>query len=197
MAAIILAGGFSTRMGRDKSTLTMGGDMLLQLLATRFAEVMGRVIVALRPGQEAATGPGSVVYDVHQGIGPLGGLHAGLLASPDEENFVLACDMPFASAELAAHIISRLPDHDAVVPMLARGPEALYAAYTRSCLPAVESSIRAGRLRMRQMLELLDVLYIPENDLNEHDPGLRSFLNVNTPEEYQQALRLRSEANGS
>jgi len=190
MAAIILAGGLSSRMGTDKALLAMGGASLLESLVSRFAERMGRVIVVLRADQDVEVEQSLTVRDIHQGAGPLGGLHAGLTASPDEENFVLACDMPLADPELGLWILSKLSGHDAVVPMLARGPEPLHAAYRKSCLPAVESSIAAGRLRMRDTLDRLDVLYIPEHEMKQRDPDLRSFLNINTPEDYREALRI-------
>jgi len=190
MATIILAGGSSTRMGRDKALLALGESTLIQSLVTRFVEQIGPVIVVLRPGRELSTQQASTVYDIYQGAGPLAGLHAGLMASPDDENLLLACDMPLADPELARYMLTRLSDHDAVVPMLARGPEPLFAVYRKSCLPAVESSIAAGRLRMRDPLDRLDVLYIPEDEIRERDPDLRSFFNINTPEDYREALRI-------
>ena len=190
MATIILAGGLSTRMGMDKASLAAGGCTMIQSLATRFAREIGPVIVVLRPGQELVTEHTTTVYDQHTGVGPLGGLHAGLLASPDETNFVIACDMPFADPGFARCILSSLAGHDAAVPMLARGPEPLHSAYRKSCIPAVEASISAGSMRMRDALDHLDVLYIPENELKKCGHDMRSFVNVNTPEEYIEAIRL-------
>ena len=193
MATIILAGGLSTRMGLDKALLAAGDCTMIQSLVTRFAREMGPVIVVLRPDQKLVTENASTVYDLHRGVGPLGGLYAGLLASHEDGNFVLACDMPFANPELANYILSQLADHDAVVPMPARGPEPLHAAYRKSCLPIVESSIAAGRLRMRDVLDRLDVIHISEGELRKRDPELRSFFNVNTPEDYEEAVRLADE----
>ncbi len=190
MATIILAGGLSSRMGTDKAGLVLGESTLIESLVLRFADVNGPVLVVARPDQEIAVGTASVVRDVYLNVGPLGGLHAGLAASPDDRNFTLACDMPFASPELARCLIPLLADHDAVVPMLDRGPEPLYAVYRKSCLRAVESAIVNNRLRMRDVLETLDVLYIAQSELQAHDPDIRSFTNINTPEDYQEAVRL-------
>ncbi len=176
-------------MGADKATLAAGESTLLQSLVTRFAE-MGQVIVVLRQGQDVDVPGASTVHDIHPNAGPLGGLHTGLSASPDVDNFLLACDMPFAEPGLARYVLSRLGDHDASVPVLARRPEPLFAAYKQCCLPVVESCIRAGALRMRDALDRLDVLYIPESDLRPIDPQLRSFVNVNTPEEYEREFRV-------
>ena len=190
MAAIVLVGGSGRRMGRDKALLEIGGSTLVQMLVTRFDGAFGQVVVVARSDQGLAVERALVVHDLYRDAGPLAGLHAGLLASPDEINFVLACDMPFAAPELARYLISLLSDRDAVVPMLERGPEPLFAAYRKSALPEIESSLKAGRLRIRDTLDRLDVLYVPENDLRQRDPELRSFRNVNTPEDYEEALRM-------
>jgi len=208
MAAIILAGGLSSRMGADKSRLAIDGTGILQLLVKRFGEAMGRVIVVVRPDQQPPLSVPSrdrtvsapteetgierltIAQDIYPGVGPLGGLHAGLAASPDDENFVLACDMPFAEPRLAVFILSRLAGRDAAVPMPARGPEPLYAAYRKSCLPTIQSSIEAGRLRVREALRDLNVVYVPEEEMRPLDPDLRSFRNINTPEDYREALRI-------
>lgn len=190
MAAIILSGGLSGRMGRDKSSLPMQGSTLLQLLVSRFAGVFGPVIVASRPSQDLAIDGAAVVHDVHVGKGPLAGLHAGLLASPDDANFVLACDMPFANVGLARCLLSRLQGHDAAVPLLERGPEPLFAAYRKSCLPVIEANLEADRLRIRDLLDRVDTLYILESELQKLDPELGSFLNVNTLKDYKRALHL-------
>ncbi len=190
MATIILGGGLSTRMGSDKASLAAGGCTMIASLATKFAQKIGPVIVVLRPGQELVTEHTTTIYDLYPGVGPLGGLHAGLLASPDDTNFVIACDMPFADPELAGYILSALAGYDAAVPMLARGPEPLHCAYHKSCLPVIESCIASGRLRMRDALDRLNVLYIPENELKKRDPDMCSFVNINTPQDYIEAIEL-------
>ncbi len=192
MATIILSGGTSARMGRDKASLEMDGSTILQALVTRFAGEFGPVIVVARPGQDLDVENATLVYDSYEGKGPLGGLQAGLTASPDAANFVLACDMPFADTEVARYVLSLLDRHEAVVPMLENGIEPLHAAYRRSCLPQVEANLEAGILRMRDLLDRVDTVYVPENDLRSLDPELLSFLNINTPEAYQEALRRNS-----
>ncbi|MGC8863804.1 MAG: molybdenum cofactor guanylyltransferase [Armatimonadota bacterium] len=198
MAVIILAGGQSSRMGTDKAWLPIDGTSILESLVERFGREMGRVIVVVRPDQEQplplpAGGPEigqlMIVTDTYCGVGPLGGLQAGLAASPDDENFALACDLAFAEPRLARWVLSHLGDYDAAVPMLARGPEPLFAAYSRSSLAVIEASIAEGRLRLRDALERLDVCYISEDQIRGLDPGLRSFHNINTPEDYRDALR--------
>ena len=190
MATVILAGGSSKRMGRDKASLEIGGSTLIQSLVTRFADKFGGVIVVVGTGDQPAVDGALMAYDVYHNAGPLGGLHAGLLATQDEVNFVLACDMPLASVELASYIVSLAPGYDAVVPMLARGPEPLHAAYAKSCLGVIESAIADGNLKMADALKSLNVFYVTEDKLRDHDPELHSFVNVNTHEDYLEATQL-------
>lgn len=193
MATIILAGGMSTRMGRDKASLPYGESTLLRVLVSRFEGRFGPVIVAARPEMHIELEDVMIVNDTFIGNGPLGGLHAGLLASPDARNFVIACDMPLADPRLAEYLLGKLDEHDAVVPMLSTGPEPLHAAYSKTCLPQVEANLRCGALRMRNLLDQIDTLYIAEDELRQTNMDLSSFENVNTIEEYLSLARPNGE----
>lgn len=189
MATIILAGGSSARMGREKALLEMNGTTIVQRLVSRFARALGPVIVVCRSDQDLQIEGATVVHDIHEGAGPLGGLHAGLLASPDDANLLLGCDMPFADPELGCHLVSLLGDHDAVACDLGHGPEPLFAAYRKSCLTQIESNLRLRLYRMKELLDRIDVLYLSEDEVRARDPHLRSFVNLNTPDEYLDALK--------
>ena len=197
MGTIILAGGLSTRMGRDKSLIEINGVPVLESLISGFAEALPPVVVVLRPGQTPIPEDALHTFDVFPGAGPMAGLHAGLIAAPDDCNLVVACDMPFAVPSLGRYLLSLLDDHDAVVPVVDGRPEPLYAAYRKTCLPEVERSLKAGELRMKDLLGRLNTLYVGDEDLRRYDPDLRSFLNINTPEDYDRALELAREATTS
>ncbi|MHB1457255.1 MAG: molybdenum cofactor guanylyltransferase [Armatimonadota bacterium] len=184
MATIILAGGLSTRMGQDKASLPMGDSTILQVLTSRFEGKFGPVIVAARPEMHLTLERVVTVNDTFMGKGPLGGLHAGLLASPDMHNFVLACDMPFADPRLGEYLLGRLDGHDAVIPRLSMGLEPLHAAYSKTCIPQIGANLRDDALRMRDLLDRVDTLYVDEGELRHRNMDLNSFTNVNTPEEY-------------
>lgn len=188
MATIILAGGLSIRMGRDKSSLSFGDSNIIDILVSRFHKI-GPVIVVCRQEQNLEIEHAIIANDLFYGKGPLGGLHAGLLASPDERNFVIACDMPFADPTIAQYLMDRLDEHDAVVPMVNQRPEPLHAMYRRSCLKQIQTNLNANALRIRELLEHIDTLYINEDDLRSIDTNLNSFTNINTPEEYAEICK--------
>src|SRR3954471_19809556 len=101
----ILAGGFSSRMGEDKSRLRLGGRTFVEIAARALSTVSGRVsVVGSRPGVESHGL--SVVRDIHEGLGALGGLHAALAACEAPWAAVISCDLPFVSAELFERLAS-------------------------------------------------------------------------------------------
>lgn len=184
MATIILAGGMSKRMGQDKALLAGGDSTLLQTLVSRFEGELGAVIVVTRADQSIRLRGARIVYDAFAGKGPIGGLYAGLLTSSDEKNFVLACDMPFANPAAARYLLSRSDSHDAVIPMLKHGYEPLHAIYHKSCLPRIEANLKIDKLKIKDMLDLANTLYVTEDDLHGIGVDLKTFTNINTPEEY-------------
>lgn len=190
MALIVLAGGKSLRMGQNKPSLAFGGVSLLERSVLRFRKEFETVIVVLGYGQKAHIEDTVVVSDIYPDAGPIGGIYAGLTASPDEANFVLACDMPFATPALATYLVSLLENHNAIVPLLQHGPEPVQAAYAKSCLPQIEKNLQLGKLKLQSLLDQLDVRFVPESEVRRFDPHLTGFFNVNTPEDYYRALEM-------
>jgi molybdenum cofactor guanylyltransferase len=189
-AVIILAGGLSTRMRVDKASLALGDSTLLGSLIDRFSRRFATIIVVQRPEQNLTVGDAVIAHDVFHSAGPLGGIHSGLLASPHEKNVVVACDMPFADPAVAHYLISVLGDHDAVIPMLERGPEPLFAAYKKAMHAHVEKALESRSFKVRDFLDSVDTLYVAEDDIRNIDPELRCFLNINTPDDYEKLTRL-------
>lgn len=190
MNAVVLAGGRSTRMGRDKASLPFGGVPLLRRVVERLRPVVDEVIVVANDGAPAA-GPGArVVADAFPGLGPLAGLHAGLRASGAERNLVVACDLPFASPALAVHLRDRAAGADAAIPLFRGRPEPLHGVYRRGCLAVAEAQLRRGELALARFLERLRVVWVEEAEVARFGVPERIFLNVNRPGELEQALAL-------
>jgi molybdopterin-guanine dinucleotide biosynthesis protein A len=188
MTGIILAGGESRRMGREKSLLDFKGRPLvahmLELCAGLFEQT---VIVTNKPDHYRSYGA-ELVSDVFDIRGPLTGIYSGLLKSRSEYSFVAACDMPFLNPRLIAYMGAAAQGYDAVVPRYQGYLEPLHAVYHRGLLPAIESRLRKGDRRIRSMFDDLAVRYLAEEEIDRFDPLRRSFRNLNTPEEYKEAV---------
>ena len=186
----ILAGGASSRMGEDKSRLSLGGRTFVESAALALRAVSTRVcVVSSRAGAESHGLP--VVEDLRAGLGALGGLHAALDACRAEWAAVVACDLPFVTGELLARLASmRDETTDAVVPLQEDGRvQPLCALYrARVCLGQVEEMIRAGELRPRALLSRVRARRVAFGELRDLEGSTRFFLNVNTPEDYARAI---------
>jgi molybdopterin-guanine dinucleotide biosynthesis protein A len=191
--AIVLAGGRSRRMGRDKALLPWGQGTLL-----------GRVIQRLRPiAQETlvvASGTAAfgdlgarMVRDLIPGAHALGGLYTGLRLARYERCFVCACDMPFVNPALVSFLVDAAEGVDCVVPETGEGLQPLHAVYNRSALPVVEQRARSGQYDLRELVVSLSARIIQKNAVRKLDPDSESFLNLNTSADYARAvLRLRA-----
>lgn len=185
LTGLVLAGGASQRMGRDKAFLKLDGQPLIQIVLGRMLEVCSEVLIV--SGDVAPyTGLGvPVVRDRFPDVGVLGGLHAGLHAASHDLSLAVGCDMPFLNPDLLRAFAAWAAGVD--VALLRRGEdvEPLHAAYRRTCLPAMEAAIRAGDRRIISFFPRVRVRYVTEGEVRTLDPHLASFRNVNTPQEWQ------------
>ncbi len=180
ITGVILAGGKSRRMGRDKAGLKIGGvtffDNLLGIMRRLFARV---IIAGDRPDLERPDVPS--YPDRHPGSA-LGGVYTGLLMARNEMIFVSSCDIPFPDEDLVRYMISVSRGFDIVVPQTANGLEPLFACYNKNCLTAMQRMLDRGEYRIYDFYPDVRVNYI---DMEEHRwDWKRALLNVNTPEEF-------------
>jgi molybdopterin-guanine dinucleotide biosynthesis protein A len=198
VASIVLAGGSSKRMGRDKALLPMPGQgqvtfiaHLIEMLTTLCSEV----VLVTRDKDQAVTytkylatqeaNPVRIVYDRVPSAGPLMGLYSGLSTLQASHALVTAVDMPFVQKELLAFLLSYPLDDTLLMPIVDGVPQVLLAVYPRMLLPLLEACLQRGRRDLRSILEIASVHYIEEAQLRTIDPQLRSFVNVNTPVDLQ------------
>ena len=184
--AIILAGGESQRMGCDKATLALGEHSLLQRVVAIVQPLFPQLLVSvrqLRPDIELPQ-----ICDTQPNAGPLAGLCAALEKSTTPWIFAVATDMPFVQAALIEHLALRRADFQAVVPVVAGHPQPLAAFYTVGALAVIQDLLAGdGKRSLRAALERLNVCYVDESELRAADPGLRSFFDLDTPEDLAQA----------
>jgi molybdopterin-guanine dinucleotide biosynthesis protein A len=200
VGAAILAGGESSRMGENKALLRLapGGPTLVETVVARLGEAGNEspLLVAYSPADYAFLRL-PIFPDSVQGKGALGGILTALQRSTQERVLVVGCDMPALNPALLRYMSRQPAGYDAYVPAWKsqsgeRQVEPLHAVYGRSCIPEIEGRIREGRLKLSDLLDALNVLYLPEADMRKYDPDLRSFSNINTPEEWA-ALAAQSE----
>ena len=181
---VILAGGLSRRMGRDKASLPAGVGTLIEHLARRLAPVVDETIIAGGSGRPALPDV-TMVEDRYPGLGPLAGMHAGLLASRSPLVWVVGCDLPDADPRLASLLCGLARDVDAVVPRIDSEPQGVCAVYDRALAPRIEGLLAAGERRVTMLLAASNVRYVTPDELRAVDPELRSFRNINTPDDYR------------
>lgn len=179
LSAIVLAGGASRRLGRDKAALSFGGRPLLHVVIERVSALCGEVIVAGAGDRDVAGLSVRLVEDRVPGRGPLAGLDAGLRVTSADFVLTVACDMPFLNPRLLAAMAAAPRDYQALVPVSGGRRHPLHAIYSRTCLPAVESLLAAGGGSMEDLLSRVAVRELAEEDVRALDPEGLSVFNLN------------------
>ena len=183
--ALILAGVDSRRMGQDKAALDLGGRTLLEHVTAAMQQAFFKVIVSVRQPRDGVALP--QVCDEVAPSGPLAGLAAGLAQADTSWVFAVACDMPFVSVAVVQRLAQHRDGYDAVVPLVGGHPQPMAAFYAKSALDAVRASLASDDKSVRGMLKRLNVDFVSEAELRECDPQLRSFFDLDTPQDYQAA----------
>ncbi len=191
---IILAGGQSRRMGRDKAQLRLQSDgpTLLERAIISLRAVVGDNLIVIANQPKKYLLDLVVVSDNFPGNGPLAGLEAGLTVSQMNYNILVACDMPFLQVPLLQALVNwaNEGDWDAVVPLNQEGlPEPLCAVYQRRTLEVARDFLQQKRNKMADFLEAINTRYLTISYYEEFDPQLRSFKNLNTLQDYNEVVR--------
>lgn len=181
---IVVAGGAGTRLGGvNKALLQIGGRRVVDRLLDALRP-LGEPIVLVSNDDRLLGIPGTrVVPDVEPGAGALMGLYSGLRVVTTPLATATACDMPFVSTDVLRQLLALSPGWDAVVPLVGTQAEPFHAVYRITCVPAIEAALTAGKKRLIAFFEEVRVRYVPEEELRAWDPELRSFLNVNRPDD--------------
>ena len=187
-AAVVLAGGRSSRMGRPKALLPFDGVPLILHIVGRLRQSFAEVVVVAAAGQALPSMDVTLVRDDVAYQGPVGGIAYGLRASTREVNFVTSCDSAFLDMSLAAHVVAAIAGHEVAVPRWEGRFQPLHAAYRRSVLPLLEAQLERGELRPVYLFDKVRTRRIEEDEVRRVDPEGWSFFNMNTPEEYAAAL---------
>jgi len=174
-------------MGVDKAFLKVAGIPLIERVLRSLKDVFPDIIIVTNAPERYAAYGVRTVGDILETRGPLTGIYSGLLQSPDEYNFVVACDMPFLNSHLLSYMAGLATGHDIVVPSIGGQVEPLHAVYRKGLTTVIENELNHGRKRIRDIFERATVRYVTEEEINRFDPARKSFKNLNTRQEYEEA----------
>jgi len=183
MAAIILAGGKSIRMGENKAFIEVDGVPIISRIYSLFKELFEEVIIVTNQKDLFKNLDSKVYTDLLPDKGALGGLYTGIFFSSFQYSFCVACDMPFIRKALVQYLIKNTKDEDVIVPRTSDGLQPLHAIYSKNCLEPIRKIIERGKYKIIDFYRLVRVKIVEENDFLHLDPFRESFINVNTPEE--------------
>ena len=194
ISAVVLAGGLSRRLGRDKAFEPIGNLPLIQRVLSQVSQISRHTIVVANDKKRETQLSGldgiSISIDKYPDTGSLGGIFTGIHASTTDWTFVVACDMPFLNIKLIRYIMSLKEGYDAVVPVIDWRPEPIHSIYSKDCLEHIEEKIANNELKITGFFDKISVRYVNESAINEFDPDHLSFLNVNNEEDLEKAINI-------
>jgi molybdopterin-guanine dinucleotide biosynthesis protein A len=193
IAGVILCGGQSRRMGQPKAWLPFGPELMVQRVARLLGEVAAPLVVVAAPEQDVPPLPSSiaVVRDEERGRGPLQGLAAGLAALRGRADalYLSSCDVPFLRPAFVRRLIELLGDTTICVPRVGDYFHPLAAVYRLDVEDVVQRLLAEDRLRPAFLFEAVPTRIVAAEELADVDPTFETLRNLNTPEEYEAALR--------
>ena len=175
-------------MGRPKALLPFDGTPLIAHVVETLRAHFPEVVVVAAPDQDLPSLPVTLVRDEVAFQGPVSGIHAGLKAAGGEVGFVTSCDAVFLNPDVIRLVLARIADHEVAVPHWQGRFQPLHAAYRRTVLPYLEDQLQRGELRPVQLFDKVPTRRIDEDEIRAVDPEGWTFFNMNTPEDYEQAL---------
>lgn len=178
VSAIIMAGGASSRMGKNKALLTVDGKPMIRHLYDTLIQFCDEIIIsASKTGEPMISGAHTVV-DIKPGHGPLMGIYSSLYASSSRVNFIVACDIPTINLSLVRRLLSCSPQYDIVVPSFNQEEyEPLFAVYTKGAVTAAKTLLDNGQRRISGLFPLCKTKIL-------EIAGCIWYANLNTPEDY-------------
>jgi len=193
VAGIVLCGGQSKRMGKPKAWLPFAGELMLPRVVRLLSEVVRPIVVVAAPDQEVPPLPSevSIVRDEEKGRGPLQGLLAGLTALDGHADaaYLSSCDVPFLRPAFVHRLIQLLGEHQICVPHVGEYHHPLAAVYRLEVAETVRRLLTDDRLRPFFLFQEVPTHVVETEELAGVDPSFQTLRNLNTPEDYEAALR--------
>ena len=184
-------------MGRPKALLLFDGEPLIVHIVRALRRMFAETVIVAAPEQELPDLPAILVRDEVAYQGPVGGIYYGLKAATGKFCFVTSCDVAFINPALISHLTSQISSYDVVVPFWEDRFQPLHAVYRTSVLALLKEQLDRGELRPIYLFDKVQTCKIEEDAIRRFDPEGLSFLNMNTPDDYQRAVQRWSELNFS
>ena len=189
-SAVVLVGGKSSRMGRPKALLPFDGEPLIAHVVRKLESLFSEIVVVAAPDQELPSLPVTIARDEVAYQGPVSGIYHALKNSAKEVCFVTSCDAPFLNLAFVSHLLAQISDVDVVVPFWEERFQPLHAVYRASVAPLLKNQLERGELRPIFLFDRVRTRKVSEAEIRRFDPEGMSMINMNSPEEYEAALRL-------
>jgi len=197
MTSIVLAGGRSSRLGKEKHAVVVAEKSLIERTIGHLRPLSSEILIVISKRQSRSSfssyAEAKTVVDLYPGKSSLGGIYTGLAYSTSFHNLVVACDMPFLNLDLLRYMIDLSPDFDVVIPRIGELWEPLHAVYTKNCLLPMERLLKAGNLKVTDFLDSVRVRHVDEDEIDRFDPEHLSFFNINTQADLERARMLASQ----
>ena len=199
ITSIILAGGRSSRLGREKLAEVIAGKSLTERAVSSLISLSQEILIVISQKQARSslslyTYPeAKTVVDLYPGKGSLIGIYTGLVHSTNFLNLVVACDMPFLNVNLLRYMIDISPGFDVIIPRVDDQMEPLHAVYSKNCIGPMESLIKQDNLKATAFFDSVKVRYVGKEELDRFDPERLSFFNINTGADLKRARMLAAQ----
>ena len=186
MDALILAGGENSRIPFLKGFLEINGTKIIESNVRLLKGIFNRVLISTNSPELYFYLGTLMVGDIIKHRGPMTGIYSALNVPDVSDVFVTACDMPFINVILIQHMINKWDGKwDAVIPVFDNRPQPLFGIYSQKISGKIEDSIKKGRRSLRELLKRINVLYIKEEEVRSIDTEGKSFVNINTMEDFK------------
>jgi molybdopterin-guanine dinucleotide biosynthesis protein A len=192
----VTAGGRSSRMGRDKAWLELGGQAMIERVIAAVAPVTSSVAIIANDPEYARLGL-PVFGDTNRGVGPLEAIRTALVNSNTSRVVLAGCDLPFVTSELFSFLLGLEGGHQTVVPLSREGLlEPLCAVYSTNALAVVTELIAAGERKVQRLFDRVPTRFLAFAEISHLQGAELFFENVNTRQEYSRAVQLLDRAPG-
>jgi len=182
----ILSGGSSRRMGQNKALLRFGGRTIIETVVHAIPASRDQIKIVTNSPDEYSFLQLATVRDIYPGLGPISGVHAGLVDSSYQFNFFLGCDLPLISKEVMLAVVTRHTDQDIFGVKTEKGLEPLCTIYCKRCVPLIEEQIKNGEYSLQRLFELFPSQFI---QITEPAP----LFNLNSRDDWNKLLKTKME----